>query len=160
MAWRNWMKNVLYVGVATALITGLLIGAQATLSGRLGGIIGPVRTGLMMNMMGGSLAFIVFLSTLVLPIVKEEGAVTPRAWAMLFAGGLLGVFIVVGVSFSITRVGVTAGLGTIILGQMLISSIVDVSGWGGVEPIPFTSTRLVGLLVLGLAVYLLLPKTT
>ena len=152
------MKNVLMVGVIAALFTGIMIGGQATLSGRLGAIIGPIRTGLIMNVMGGLLAFIVFVITLVLPIVKEEGTITPRAWAMLIVGGLFGVFIVVGVSFSITRVGVTAGLSTIILGQMLVSTIVDASGWGGVEPIPLTMSRVLGLLVLGFAVYLLLPK--
>lgn len=153
------MKNVLLIGAGVALITGIMIGSQATLSGRLGSIIGPIKTGLMMNMAGGLLAFTIYIITLVLPIVKEEGAVTPRAWVMLIVGGVLGVFIVVGVSFSISRVGVTAGLGTIILGQMLVSSIVDVSGWGGAEPIPMTMSRVAGLLILGLAVYLLLPKT-
>ena len=154
------MKNVILIGLGTALLTGIFIGAQATLSGRLGGIIGPIRTGLMMNVMGGILDFVVYVITLVLPIVKEEGTITPRAITMLFFGGLLGVFIVVGVSFSISRVGVTAGLGTIILGQMLVSSIVDASGWGGVEPIPLTTTRIAGLAVMGFAVFLLLPKTT
>lgn len=153
------MKNVLLIGAGVALITGIMIGSQATLSGRLGSIIGPIKTGLMMNMAGGLLAFTVYLITLVLPLVKEEGAVTPRAWAMLIVGGVLGVFIVVGVSFSISRVGVTAGLGTIILGQMIVSSVVDMSGWGGAEPIPMTMSRVAGLLILGLAVYLLLPKT-
>ncbi len=153
------MKNIVIVGLVSALLTGIFIGGQATLSGRLGGIIGPVRTGLMMNMMGGILAFVVYVVTLVLPIIKEEGTVTPRALTMLFFGGLLGVFIVVGVSFSISRVGVTAGLGTIILGQMLVSSLVDASGWGGVEPIPLTTARIAGLIVMGFAVYLLLPKT-
>ena len=153
------MKNIIIVGLVSALITGIFIGAQATLSGRLGGIIGPIRTGLMMNIIGGTLAFLVYVITLVLPILKEEGTITPRALTMLFFGGLLGVFIVMGVSFSISRVGVTAGLSTIILGQMLVSSLVDASGWGGVEPIPITTTRIAGLVVMGFAVYLLLPKT-
>ncbi len=152
------MKNVLLVGVVGALITGLAIGAQATLSGRLGGMIGPIKTGLIMNVLGGLIAFVVYAITLIVPIAKEEGTMNPRAWTMLIAGGLLGVLIVIGVSFSISRVGVTAGLGTIILGQMIISSFVDLSGWGGAEPIPMTMSRIAGLLVMGVAVFLLLPK--
>ena len=40
------MKNILFIGVLTALGTGFAIGAQATLVSRAGTMIGPIRTGL------------------------------------------------------------------------------------------------------------------
>jgi transporter family-2 protein len=77
---------------------------------------------------------------------------------MLLVAGLLGIGIVMGVAFSLSKVGVTAGIAALIMGQLLVSIIVDTSGWGGVEPIPLSPSRIVGLFVMGLAVYLLVPR--
>ena len=54
--------------------------------------------------------------------------------------------------------GVTAGTAAIILGQLMISTIVDAVGLSGNDPIPITWQRVAGLLVMSLAVFLLLPQ--
>ena len=151
------MKNILLLGVSTALVTGIMIGTQSTLSSRLGGMIESFRTGLLMNVFGGSIALIILGGTYVFS-VKWESKVTPTAIWMLLAAGLLGVGIIMGVSFSLPKIGVTAGIATLILGQLLVSIIVDTTGWGGAEPIPLSISRIAGLFVMGLAVYLLLPR--
>jgi uncharacterized membrane protein YdcZ (DUF606 family) len=152
------MKNMILIGVLAALATGAAIGAQATLGSRIGAVIGPVRTGMLMNVVGGGLALLLFLASLLIP-GQEGGAVSRNVFQMLLAAGLLGVFIVMGVSFSLQSTGVTAGLATILLGQMALGIFVDASGWGGVEPIPLNLPRLVGLAVMALAIYLLLPRS-
>jgi uncharacterized membrane protein YdcZ (DUF606 family) len=53
---------------------------------------------------------------------------------------------------------VTAGVAAIILGQLLVSVIVDTIGWGGAEPIPLSLRHIVGLAIMAIAVYLLLPR--
>jgi uncharacterized membrane protein YdcZ (DUF606 family) len=151
------MKNILFIGVLTALGTGIAIGIQATLTSRAGTIIGPIRTGLITNIAGGVFALVALGIAFALPI-RETGDIPSRAIAMMLLAGFFGVFIVVGVSFSLQRTGVTAGLATIILGQMFVSTIVDTTGWGGAEPIPLTLSRVGGLLVMALAVYMLLPR--
>ncbi|MGD8455763.1 MAG: DMT family transporter [Anaerolineales bacterium] len=151
------MKNMLFIGVLSALGTGMAIGVQATLTSRAGTLIGPIRTGLITNIVGGILAMVALGITFALP-VRETGDIPTRAVVMMFLAGFFGVFIVIGVSFSLQRTGVTAGLGTIILGQMFVSTIVDTVGWGGAEPIPLTPSRVGGLLVMALAVYMLLPR--
>jgi uncharacterized membrane protein YdcZ (DUF606 family) len=70
----------------------------------------------------------------------------------------LGILIVIGVAFSLRYVGVTAGAAAIIMGQLLISTIVDATGLSGQTPIPISWQRFAGLLVMGLAVFLLLPR--
>lgn len=152
------MKNMILIGVLAALATGAAIGAQATLGSRIGAVIGPVRTGMLMNVVGGGLALLLFLASLLIP--GQEGvAVGRNVFQMLLAAGLLGVIIVTGVSFSLQSTGVTAGLATIILGQMALGIFVDASGWGGAQPIPLSLPRLAGLGVMALAVYLLLPRS-
>ncbi len=103
------MKSTLVVGALAALATGLAIGVQSTLSSRLGPMIGNLRTGLLMNLSGGTLA-----GLLVAGLVCWQGwgiIQLPRpAVTMLVAAGALGVAIVTGVTFSLQRTGVAAGL--------------------------------------------------
>ena len=151
------MKNMIIVGVAGAVMTGLMIGIQSSLSNRTGQLIGPLRTGLLTNIFGGGVALLVFLLALAAKWLGWE--IPPRqALIMLLSSGALGVFIIMGISFSLRYTGVVAGLGSVILGQMLISSIVDATGWLGLQRIPFTWQRGAGLLLLAAAIYMLLPR--
>ncbi|HQF61159.1 MAG TPA: DMT family transporter [Anaerolineaceae bacterium] len=151
------LSSYLIFGIVGALLTGLAIGTQSTLSGRIGMIIGNLRTGILMNLIGGGLAGILLL-ILIFVNSKTYTKAPPQAWLMLAIAGALGIVIITGVSFSLQRAGVAAGLGTIILGQMVVSVIADARGWGGADPIPVTLPRILGLLLLAAGVFLLLPK--
>lgn len=151
------MKSTLILGVVGALITGLMIGAQATLSSRAGQLVGPLRTGLVTNMAGGGFALLLFTALLALRLLRPEPF--PRqALVFLILSGMLGVFIIMGVSYSLRDTGVVAGAGAIILGQLLVTTVVDTVGIGGLERIPFTWQRAAGLVLMVAAVYLLLPR--
>ncbi|HSM25606.1 MAG TPA: DMT family transporter [Anaerolineaceae bacterium] len=151
------MKNAILIGTLTAVITGILIATQATLSSRGGHIIGPVRTGILTNLGSGLFALIFMLVTIVWHTLEWRNLPTPTVWTLLFSGGL-GILIVIGVSFSLRYTGVTAGTAAIILGQLLISTIVDATGLSGQMPIPISWQRVLGLLVMGVAVFLLVPR--
>ena len=151
------MKNTLLIGTLTALITGVLIATQATLSSRGGSIIGPIRTGILTNLGSGLFAIVFMLVTIVWRTLEWRNLPQATVWTLLFSGGL-GILIVIGVSFSLRYTGVTAGTAAIILGQLLISMLVDATGLSGQAPIPVTWQRIAGLLVMGLAVFLLLPR--
>ena len=150
------MKTVL-LGAITALVTGLAIGIQATLSSRAGSIIGSIRTGLLTNLIGGSIAGIIILMMLIIS-GSANWKIPATTLFMMTTAGLLGILIVTGVSFSLQRAGIAAGLATIILGQMLLSIIIDTKGIGGAEPIALSFQRIIGILLLGVSVYLLLPR--
>jgi transporter family-2 protein len=151
------LKSSIVVGVLGALATGLAIGVQSTLGSRTGTLIGNARTGLLTNAIGGVIA-----GLLLLILVSRQGLASWRlpkaALFMLVASGSLGILIITGVAFSLQRTGVAAGLGTLIMGQLIISVIADSTGIGGVEAIPLTPQRVLGLFVMAAAVYLLLPK--
>jgi transporter family-2 protein len=151
------LKSSIVAGAIVALFTGIAIGTQSTITSRVGNIIGDVRTGLFTNFIGGLIA-----GLFVLIVFFCDGTASwsvPRT-ILGFVGlsGLLGIFIITGISFSLQRAGVAAGLATIILGQLVLSTLVDTWGIGGAEPIPLSFQRVLGLLVTALGVLLLLPR--
>jgi len=151
------MKNAILIGTLVALVTGILIATQATFSSRGGNLIGPVRTGILTNLGSGLFALIFMLVTIIWRTLEWRNIPQATIGTLLFSGGL-GILIVIGVSFSLRFTGVTAGTAAIILGQLLVSTIVDSTGLSGQDPIPLSWQRVAGLLVMGVAVFLLLPK--
>lgn len=152
------MAGIIILGAAVALATGIAIGTQSTLSSRIGSLLGNFRTGLFMNFIGGIIAGVILL---VVTFMQGRALwqISTPAFVMLVIAGTLGIAIITGVSFSLQRTGVAAGLASIILGQLVLSIIVDTRGMGGVTPIPLTWQRVVGLIVVAGGVYLLLPKS-
>ncbi len=152
------MKLSIITGALVALLTGIAIATQSTLTSRVGGVIGDVRTGILTNALGGVAA-----GTLMLIWLLREG---PQTWkvppvviGVTALSGILGVLIITGISFSLQRAGIAAGLASVILGQLALSFIIDSIGIGVAEPIPVSISRVVGLLASGVGVFLLLPKS-
>lgn len=152
------LRSTVVIGTFFALLTGLAIGMQATLSSRTGGLIGHVRTGVLTNVVGGTLA-IAIAAVWMTRGGLDWREVPTAAVIMLVSSGALGILIVTGSAFALQRIGVAAGVATLILGQLLISVIADTSGIGNVEPIPLSAQRIGGLIVMAVAVYLLLPRS-
>lgn len=151
------MKNFLLVGALTAVLTGVMIATQATFSNRGGNLIGPIRTGILTNLGSGLFALLFMLATIVWRTVEWRSTPGATVGTLLFSGGL-GVLIVIGVSFSLRSIGVTAGTAAMIFGQLLVSLLVDATGLSGNVPIPISFQRVAGLLVMAVAVFMLLPR--
>jgi transporter family-2 protein len=151
------VNSVIILGILGALATGIAIGTQSTLSSRIGALIGTFRTGLFMNFIGGIIAG---LGILAYTLVQGRAywQMSGTAWTMLVIAGALGIAIITGVAFSLQRTGAAVGLATLIMGELLVSVIVDTRGWGSTAAIPLTWQRVVGLVVVAGGVYLLLPK--
>jgi bacterial/archaeal transporter family-2 protein len=150
------IKNTILMGGIAALVTGITIGIQSFLSGRAGTMIGPVNTGFWTNFLGGTLAGILMLilSKFVNPSI---GVINKPALIITFISGALGILIIMGISFSIARAGMAAGLAAVIFGQFLFGVIADTMGIAGLTPIPLDLRRVVGLIVMAVSVILLLP---
>lgn len=152
------MRLSIITGAVLAALTGMAIAMQSTITSRVGAQLGDIRTGILTNTMGGVIA-----AGMMLVWLLREG---PQAWKIppvligaTAASGLLGILIITGISFSLQRAGVAAGLAGVIFGQLLLSALIDSLGVGGADPIPLTLSRVLGLVVTGFGVYLLLPKT-
>ena len=152
------MRLSIITGALIAFLTGIAIATQSTITSRVGALLGDVKTSVLTNSLGGLLA-----GGLMLIWILREG---PEAWRVPLPligatalSGLLGILIITGISFSLQRAGVAAGLASVILGQLLLSAVIDTLGLGGVEPIPLTPGRIAGLVLAGFGVYLMLPKS-
>jgi uncharacterized membrane protein YdcZ (DUF606 family) len=151
------MKNMIVIGGLGAFATGIAITLQAYLSGKAGNLVGPIKTGLWTNFLGGALAGLIILAIRFLG--KDTGSTfTQNTFVIILISGALGIIIITGIAFSICLAGVTAGVAAIFLGQMVLSTIADSMGWGGVEPIPLDPRRIIGLVIMGISVVLLLPR--
>jgi len=151
------MKNAIIIGGLTAFATGLAISLQSYISGRAGGLVGPIKTGLWTNFLGGALAGVLILGVRLFS--KQSSEVIPlQTLSMIFVSGALGITIITGIAFSIDLAGVAAGSASVFLGQMFLGIIADTMGWGGTDPIPLDPRRLAGLAILAIGVYLILPR--
>ncbi len=151
------MKNAIIIGGLGAFATGLAISLQSYLSGRAGGLIGPVKTGLWTNFLGGVLAGAIIL---VVNLAAKQGGdpIPANVLLMILTSGALGILIIMGIAFSIDLAGVAAGSAAVFLGQMFLSVIADSMGWGGNDPIALDMRRIAGLAILAVGVYLILPR--
>ncbi len=77
---------------------------------------------------------------------------------VIVISGLLGIGIITGVAYALPKIGVAAGLSAIIAGQMVVALIVDTFGLTGAKPIPISISRMIGILLLAVATWALLPK--
>lgn len=148
------MQEVTFTGIAVALGSGLAIGIQATLFTLIGRAIGPVRASLILNVTGGIVAGLIMLA--VLGIGGNKHWSIPRS-TLVFAviAVTLGIFIVTGVTLAFQRTGVAAGIATVFLGQMLIGILVDAFGLAGAEAVPIDMRRILGLLIMTIAIIFL-----
>jgi bacterial/archaeal transporter family-2 protein len=148
------MQEVTLTGAAVALGSGLAIGIQATLFTLIGRSIGPVRASLVLNVTGGIVAGIILLAVLGIGGSKQWH-ISRSTLTLAVIAVTLGLFIVTGVTLAFQRTGVSVGVATVFLGQVLIGIIVDALGLAGAQAIPLEPRRILGLVVMVVAIVLL-----
>ena len=137
-----WLVTVTAVGgVATAL--------QAHFMGLLDRHVGTLES-VFITYASGGLAI-----TLVMLFLRGGNlrAVSSAPWYALTAG-LLGLVIVGTIGFTVPRLGLTTALTLVLAGQFLASVLIERFGWFGAAVRPFEWTRLLGILILMLGVWL------
>lgn len=152
------MTRLTVVALVAALLTGTALGIQATVNSRLGEQITPLNTGLLVTAVGGLLSVVALAVLTMTKQVELDGPAIYRHLPAVTLAGALAAIAIVGTAFALPKLSVSAGVAAIILGQMLVSVIVDTTGWGGVDQIPLSLPRLGGLLLLVVSVWLLTPR--
>ena len=152
------MQRAMIVALVGAVGTGLAIGTQASLNTWLGRLVGPIRTGLLVNLAGGVLAALLLLTLAATGQLSLTGSLRSSPVLIFVASGALGLVIIGGIAYSLPRTGIAAGVAAIFFGQMLVAVLVDSLGWGGADPIPLRIGRLIGLGLLFAGTWLVLPR--
>ncbi len=144
--------------VLVALATGGAIATQSSISGRVGGMIGPIGTGLLVNALGGMIALVTIVGLITAGAFPLATHATGRIVGLTAIAGALGVLIIIGISYSVQRVGVTAGLASIIVAQLAFGVFADALGATGGAAIAVDLRRLGGIAAMILGVWLLVPR--
>lgn len=152
------MNSTTIFALMIALGSGIAIGMQSFYTNLTGQVVEPIRAAFLIHISGsivglGIMGVIVLRGGAFLPTIQNSR----EFWIPVALAGVAGMLIVTGVAFSFARIGQTAGQAALIFGQMLIAVVVDSLGFAG-EPIPLDFRRILGLVVLAVAAWLLLPQ--
>jgi bacterial/archaeal transporter family-2 protein len=141
------------ISLVITLLTGALIALQSSWSGVAGKQVGALNATLLGLVAGG------FTSAVILTIRRGIAIEALGSSILYVAGtGVSGIVIGSSISFVVQRVGVTATLTGIMLGQLLVAFVIDLLGWSGTT-IPLETKRVIGLLLLLGTVYFIVPRS-
>jgi len=143
------MKSTLFI--VAALIIGGLMPVQGSINAQMGQILGHPLRGTLMNFATGGVFLLVLLAIAVGFPVRENMMNAP--W-YLYTGGLMGVLFVTTVLVLIPEIGTFRVLAAAMVGQLLISALIDHYGWLLVPITPFSTSRIIGLGCLLAGLYL------
>jgi bacterial/archaeal transporter family-2 protein len=143
------------VAVLLTVIAGLAGSVQVAVMGRFGGRIGVLEA------LTFATAVQLALSLLILLVARMGpggigGAFRTPAWMWL--GGLMGLTVVLSITFAQPRIGATATIGILIAGQLVMGALIDRYGLFGVDQIAISTPRAVGIVLLGIGAALSLVR--
>jgi transporter family-2 protein len=133
------------LAVALAAVGGLAGAVQAAVMGELGDRVGVFPA----LAFSGLVSFALGLA-LLLAVKQSAGGIgdVVREPVWLWTGGALSVLIVLAITFAPPRIGVTATLGTVIGGTLVMGAVIDRFGLFGLERVALGWPRLLGVALL------------
>jgi transporter family-2 protein len=138
-----------------AAIAGMAMALQGSFNAILGKIIGTLETTLVVHLVGIA---VVIIALFLFKLGTGNLALIKNAPWYTFLGGVLGVLIIFGVAVSIPRTGVANATTAIITGQLLTALIIDQYGLFGLDKVPFTFWKGLGLACLAAGGYFMLCR--
>lgn len=136
--------------LSIAILVGALLPLQGALNARLGVELAQPIQATLVSYIGGTIACIsVLLFTQA--SIPDWKRIVGIDW-YLYCGGFLGVFFVSGMLYLMPKIGIANMLSAAIVGQLLMSIMLDHFGVFGMLVVELTATRVLGsaLLLLGL----------
>jgi transporter family-2 protein len=142
------MESILFI-ILIGLVGGVAVGLQSPMASMISQRIGTLESVFIIHL-GGA---IVALVPLLFYGGGKLGEWRNLPWYTLVAGAF-GLVVIGTVSYMIPRVGVAASIITIVAGQLLVGTILDSFGWLGAAEKTLDPTRLLGLAVVLVGVWL------
>jgi bacterial/archaeal transporter family-2 protein len=142
------MESIILI-IIIGLLGGMAVGIQAPLSSMITQRLGVMESIFIVHI-GGAIAALI-------PLVIYGGGKLGNwrsvPWYALLAG-VLGLVVIFSMSYMIPRVGVATALIVLLAGQLFIGTILDHFGLLGAAHRPLDMTRVIGLSVVLLGVWL------
>jgi bacterial/archaeal transporter family-2 protein len=134
------------------IVAGFGLTAQVGMNTQLRKVLQSANQAAFISFMVGTLALIALLVAMRTPLPARETLAAVPVWAWF--GGLLGAFYVATSTILAAELGATTLLGLALLGQLVTAMVVDHFGWLGLPENPITWTRVAGVALLGMGVWL------
>jgi bacterial/archaeal transporter family-2 protein len=144
------------VAVVLTATAGLAGAVQAAVMGELGervGIVPAIAFSVIVALLLGLAALLVWEGSF------DGVRATLHEPAWLWLGGLMSIYIVLAITVGPPRIGVTATVGLVIAGNLVMAAVIDRYGLFGQDVIPIDRWRLLGLLLLAAGAALSLSRT-
>ncbi|MBD0329359.1 MAG: DMT family transporter [Thermoleophilia bacterium] len=133
------------LAVALCVLAGLAGAVQVAVMGELG-----TRVGIASAVAFSGVVTVVLAVAGLLVLTRGLGGLVDvvREPVWLWTGGALSVFIIVTMTVAGPRIGVAATIGIVIAGNLVMAAVVDRFGLFGLDRIPLTPPRVLGLALL------------
>ncbi len=135
-----------------AFLAGVAMAGQGSMNSAVSKVIGLSESTFIVHLSATLVMFIILL----LGLGNGNWANYTKVPWYYYAGGLIGVMITYGVVISIAKLGAAVATTSIIVGQVLAACLLDHFGLFGLEKVPMTWLKLLGVGFLALGAKLLL----
>jgi transporter family-2 protein len=134
------------------IVAGFGLTAQVGMNSQLRKVLQSANQAALISFVVGTIGLIALLLAMRTPLPARETLASVPVWAWF--GGLLGAFYVASSTIVATELGATTLLGLALLGQLATAMVFDHFGWLGLPENPITWTRVAGVALLGVGVWL------
>jgi transporter family-2 protein len=134
------------------IVAGFGLTAQVGMNSQLRKVLHSANLAALISFTVGTIALIGLLLAMRTPMPARETLTSVPLWAWF--GGLLGAFYVATSTIVAAELGATTLLGLALAGQLVTALVVDHFGWLGLPENPITWTRVGGVALVGLGVWL------
>ena len=134
------------------VVAGLGLTVQVGMNAQLRKILQSANVAALISFMVGTVALILLVVVLRTPVPARATFATVPWWAWL--GGLLGAFYVATSTIVAVELGATTLLGLALAGQLATALVIDHFGWLGLPVNPITWTRIAGVALVAVGVWL------
>jgi transporter family-2 protein len=135
------------------IVAGFGLTAQIGMNSELRRVLHSSNTAALVSFLVGTVALVAFLVATRTPLPARDALAAVPLWAWF--GGIMGAFYVAISTVVATELGAASLLGLALLGQLAAALLVDHFGWLGFPEHPITLTRVAGVALLGLGVWLM-----
>ncbi len=139
------MSGATALAVVMSAAAGVAGGAQVAIMGRFGERIGVLEALAFSTLLTATLSFCVLLVARQSVGGYADGVHAPP-W--LWLAGVMGLTVVLTITFAAPRIGTAATIGLLIAGQLAMGAVIDRFGLFGTEQIALAWPRVLGLALL------------
>jgi len=134
------------------VIAGLGLTVQVGMNSQLRKVLQSANIAALISFVVGTVALILLILVLRTPVPERATFALVPWWA--WVGGLLGAFYVATSTIVAVELGATTLLGLALAGQLATALVIDHFGWLGLPVNPITWTRIAGVALVAVGVWL------